>query len=307
MDSKNKKLKIDSKAITAIKEFNNLNSIDKSIESLDLITTAYANIIQSIYKSKPDLKEGEVFIETLSIKIMLASKSIIQLTKGVNFNDFNSKEIVNLIDFPSINILTRSILEAFLTLEYLYFNDLKEDERKFRFYIWRVSGYKSRQSFFKKRDSLKKNVTDKLDSETKEIDILLNKIQASPFYENLNSHKLYKLDNYGLPRLNGWNDLITNGILKDSIFSTPYKLYSNYAHSEFISLIQMNVKDVFIKNSNENKNNLINSIRITKMINCVSITLLINKFDFANKVYETLDSELKNGISFWNKISIDDK
>lgn len=220
----------------ALEEFSKIDSIDETIADINFILEGFTHVIQSIYDEKPTLGEGEVFTETLSIKILLATKSIIQICNGVSLNAPNKVSSVKWLDFSSVNILVRSMIEAFLTLEYLYYNDLQESERTFRFYIWRISGYKSRQSFFDRR-SIESNIQHKLDSELCEINDLLQKVESSIHYKDLNKQNLWKLDKYGLPRLNSWLDLLENSILNTSHFSISYKLYSNYAHSEFISLI----------------------------------------------------------------------
>ncbi|MFY0603022.1 MAG: hypothetical protein JXQ93_03670 [Flavobacteriaceae bacterium] len=294
-------MKIDLKTFIALKEFHLIDSVPDSFESLELVTKAKAELIQSIYDSKPKLKEGEVFIETLSIKILLATKSIIELGKGTKVSTLSKDTDVKLLDFPSINILTRSVIEAFLTLEYLFFNDLEEEERNFRFYVWQISGYKSRQNFFNERGELKENITEKLKAELSEIKKLKTKIVKSPYYKNIQKQNLYKLDTYGLPRLESWLKLLEQSILKTSIFGTSYKLYSNYAHSEFISLIQINEKNALNKGSEENDKTILNALRVVKMINCISIIGLKNKFDFASKIFEKYDEETKMTIIFWNE------
>ncbi len=294
-------MEIDLKTFIALKEFHLIDSVSDSFESLELITKANTELIQTIYDSKPKLKEGEVFIETLSIKILLATKSIIELGKGTKVSALTKDSNVKLLDFPSINILTRSIIEAFLTLEYLFFNDLTEEERNFRFYVWQISGYKSRQNFFNERGELKENITEKLETELSEIKRLKSTIEKSPYYKTIKKQNLYKLDTYGLPRLESWLKLLKQSTLKTSIFGTSYKLYSNYAHSEFISLIQMNGKSTLNKGSKENDNAILNALRVVKMINCISIVGLKNKFDFASKVFEQYDEETKTTILFWNE------
>lgn len=294
-------MEIDLKTFVALKELHLIDSIPASFESLELITKAKTELIQSIYDSKPKLGEGEVFIETLSIKILLTTKSIIELGKGTKVSALTKESNVKLLDFPSINILTRSIVEAFLTMEYLFYNNLEEEERNFRFYIWQISGYKARQSFFEKRKGLKKNITEKLNTELLEIERLLSIIEKSPYYSQIDKQKSWKLDKYGLPRLVSWQKLIEQSILKTSLFETSYKLYSNYAHSEFISLIQMNGKQMLNKGSKENNDSILNPLRAVKMINCISMVCLKNKFDFASKVFEKYDDETKTTILFWNE------
>lgn len=294
-------MEIDLKTFVGLKELYLIDSVPATFESLELITKASTELIQSIYDSKPELGEGEVFIETLSIKILLATKSIIELGNGTKVSALTKESNVKLLDFASINILTRSIIEAFLTMEYLFYNNLELNERNFRFYIWQISGYKARQSFFEKRKGLKENVTEKLKTELSEIERLLSIIEKSPYYADLNRQNLWKLDKFGLPRLVSWQKLIEQSILKTSLFETSYKLYSNYAHSEFISLIQMNGANTLNKGSKENDQSILNSLRVVKMINCISMVCLKNKFDFASKVFEKYDEETKTTILFWNE------
>ncbi len=292
--------------ILALEEYFKIDSIDITITDIDLISEAFTHVIQSIYNEKPKLGEGEVFIETLSIKILLATKSIIKICEGVNLSTPSKVAAIKWLDFSSIYILVRSIIEAFLTLEYLFYNNLQDSERKFRFYIWRISGYKSRQSFFENRGNLKSDIKQKLSSELAEINELLLKIESSIHYKDLNKQNLWKLDKYGLPRLNSWLDLIECSILNTSHFSISYKLFSNYAHSEYISLIQMNGEKELCKGSEANNLSVRNALITVRMINCVAITLLKNKYDCTKKSYDCLDSKLKDSIAFWYKFSTSD-
>lgn len=289
----------------AIEEFSKIDSMDDTITDIDLILEGFTHVIQSIYDEKPILREGEVFTETLSVKILLATKSIIQICDGVNLTAPNKVASVKWLDFSSVNILARSIIEAFLTLEYLYYNDLQESEKTFRFYIWRISGYKSRQSFFEKR-TIKSDIQHKLDSEVAEINDLLQKVESSIHYKDLNKQNLWKLDRYGLPRLNSWLDLLESSILNTSHFSISYKLYSNYAHSEFISLIQMNTATGHYKSSEANNLSVLTALVTVKMLNCVAITLLKNKLDCTRNAYDSLDSKLKEKIEFWHEFATSD-
>lgn len=298
--------KLNLKDFIALKEHHLLNSVPDTFEGLELITKAGTELIQSIYDSKPILGEGEVFIETLFFKILITTKSIIELGKGTKVSALTKESSVKLLDFPSINVLTRSIIEAFLTLEYLFFNDLDEEERKFRFNIWRISGYKSRQSFFEKSQNLNnEEVNQKLNEEFEEIERLLKIIKKSPQYNTINKHSLWKLDKFGLPRLVSWQKLLERSILKTNVFEIPYKLYSNYAHSEFISLIQMNGSDTLNKGSQINNHHILNALRVVKMINCVAIVSFKNNFDFAEEVFEKYDEETKTMILFWNEFGIE--
>lgn len=291
--------------LTALKELEELNSTSDSLESLDIITKFSTELIESIYISKPKIGKGEVFIETLFMKILLTTKSIIELGKGTQISTKTQDSNIKWLDFSSINILARSIIEAFLTLEYLFFNDLSVEEKKFRFYIWQISGYKSRQNLFNEDNEFKQEINEKLKFELEEIKRLKKIIEKSPYYKDLGKQNLWKLDNFGLPRLVSWMTLIKQSILNTVIFETSYKLYSNYAHSEFISLIQMNGAETLNKGSVESSLSLLNSLRIVKIINCITIVGLKNKFDFVSKKFNESDEEIKEMILFWNEFGIE--
>jgi hypothetical protein len=294
---------MDAKLFLAREEFFKLDSIEDTIEDIKLILDAYTEVIQSMYDSKIDLKEGEVFIETLSVKIMLACRSILKLAEGYIISSTQVQGDIKLLDFSSINVITRSVIEAFLTLEYLFFNELEDSEKVFRFYIWRISGYKSRQNFFESRGNLRRNILDKLEEEEREIFSLLEKIISSPYYKDLGKQNLWKLDKFGLPRIVSWQTLLADSMLETSFFSIPYKLYSNYAHSEFISLIQMNTKHALLKGSEENDLNIKNSLRTIKMICCVSIILLKSKYECTSSAYSLLQQNIRDRIEFWYKFA----
>jgi hypothetical protein len=296
--SGNTKLNKEEKIIALLKEANNtdLPSLQKS---LDLILKGHADILQSIYEMKPKLAEGEVFIETLIMKIIFASKSILDLSQGSDFITLKGDKKLEIIDTPSIYILTRSIMEAFLTLEYLFFNDLETEERLYRYNLWRVSGFMSRQNHV---GQLEKKNAEKLEREKKLITELKVKIKKSKYFSSLKKQQIWKLDKYGLPRLISWLDLLKESRLKSRFFENTYKLYSNYAHSEYISMIQIN-EGSLSKFAPFNISTTETSINNVRMINCLTVLLLKDRFDCTGLAYNKLSEELRFTIEFWEKIA----
>jgi len=283
---------------TLLKEANSLNISDLS-KSLEVILKAHTSIIQTIYDSQPKLDIGEVYIETLTIKLLYASKSILGLSRGTDISGIDTDKKVQIIDISSIYILTRAVLENFLTLEYLFFNKLSREEQIFRYNLWRISGFMSRQNY---NDNLQPHLIKKLEREKKEIQTLKNNLKNSPFYSSLNKQHIWKLTSYGLPRIISWDNLIKQSRLKSTLFTKLYKLYSNYAHSEFISAIQLNENSQH-KTNKFNEETTITSLSNLRMINCVSISLLKDKFQCTKKTYENLNEELRFTIEFWDKFS----
>lgn len=282
-----------------INEANSLN-LYSLIPSLENILQANAFIVQSLYDTKPKLETGEVFQETLLIKIIFTSRSILELSKGIEFGILNSDDRPLIIDRSSLYILTRSIIEAFLTLEYLYFNNLSREEQIFRYNLWRISGFMSRQNFGKTKSDI---FISKLEKEKAEIEELKSTIKKSRFYSNLKKQDLWKLDKFGLPRIMSWSSLLEQSTLKTDLFDKIYKLYSNYAHSEFISMIQLN-ETKLSKHDSFNIETTVTTLNNIRVINCVSMVAFINKYEFAKNKYQEIDESLKFVIEFWNKFGI---
>ena len=65
----------------------------------------------------------------------------------------------------------------------------------------------------------------------------------------------------------------------------------------------MNGRDTMSKGSKDNDLSLKNSLRVVKMINCVSLLDFKNYFKSVSKDYEDLDVELRQAIEFWNEFA----
>ena len=283
--------------------FNEANSLNLSslIPSLENILQANAFVVQSLYDTKPKLDTGEVFQETLLIKIIFTSRSILELSKGLEFGILNRDDRPLITDRSSLYILTRSVIEAFLTLEYLYFNNLSREEQIFRYNLWRISGFMARQDFGKTKNE---KFISKMEREKAEIEELKTTIKKSPFYSSLKKQDLWKLDKFGLPRLMSWSSLLLQSVLKTDLFDKVYKLYSNYAHSEFIAMIQLN-EGKLSKYDSFNIETTVTTLNNIRVINCVSLMSFIEKYGFAKNKYQEIEESTRIIIEFWNKFGIE--
>ena len=149
---------------------------------------------------------------------------------------------------------------------------------------------------------MKPEFIEKLKREKNEIEMLKQEIKKTEYHSKLKSQDIWKLDNYGLPRIISWGKLLENSILKASIFSKVYGLYSNYAHSEFISIIQINESSLS-KFDKFNLNTTITTLNNVIALNCVAIILFKNKFECAKNAYDEIDENLKFSIEFWYKFA----
>ena len=256
-------------------------------------------LIQSLFELKPTIDEREVYIETFVNKIIYTSHSILNLSKGYSFNIDKYDRALEIIDTQSIFILTRSIVEGFLSLEYLYFSELGREEKLFRFWLWQVSGLMSRQKF---ANSISKKFQEKLEREKVSIEEIKREINASRYYATLSKQHLWKLDTFGLPRLISWGKLLEQSILKNEAFEKMYMLYTSYAHSEYLSMIQLNEGSLH-KDDSRNLESIQTVLRIVCMINCTVSKLLLKRFPEVSQKYNHLEESKKYQIDYWSELA----
>ena len=181
----------------------------------------------------------------------------------------------------------------------MFFNNLNLEEKKFRYDIWRISGFKSRQFPL---DQTSDEFKEKLIREKKIITELMAEIKKHPLYSSLGSQKSYKLDKYGLPRIISWGKLIEISTLNTRIFERAYMLYTNYSHSEYISMIQINEGSQRIEDI-ENIKNLTTALNNVQLLNSTNLISLKNYFDCATSIYDILPEQLRFRIEFLHKIA----
>jgi len=220
-----------------------LNNLLKKLHSDDLgqnrntlleILEVLGDLSESLQQGKVKVKPWECFFEILIQKLLFHSYSVCELTKGLEIKSKRFNKKTEIIDFPSLFILTRASIESFLTLEYIYMKDISEEEKFFRFKLWEVSGLMARQGFETGGDEELEN---KKNSEKELIIRIQEDIEKNPKFSSLNKQQLNRLRTYGLPRIESWSKMIEVSILNDELFQNIYKFFSNYAHSEYLSIL----------------------------------------------------------------------
>ena len=269
---------------------------------LDVIVKTLADLIQ-LYKNEINLNLdfGEAYIETLATKILLATNTALQLSNGQNLKVLDKE--IQVIDISSLYVVARSIIECFLTIEYLFVSDISQEERNFRFKLWKIAGFMMRQQAI---NDTNKSHSAKIESEKEEIDKLKEEVKESAFYSQLSNHDIWKLDTFGIPRTISWSKLLDKSSINNNLLDGYYKLYSNYAHSEFVSIMQLSQMNLNIASPTAvyNSTYTLNNIRI---INCVVINLFLQKFKDSKEIYERFDAKTKYIIDFWNSFATKEK
>lgn len=273
-------------------------TLEENTSSLKDLIHTLSELIESVADAKVGTSPWKYHLQTLVGKIIFTSHSIISLSNGFEYAHYIRKEKLQIIDYPSIFTLTRALIENYVTLCYIYKNDLPEEEKLFRYKLWEVSGLISRQNW---STNSSEGVFSKKKHEKLIIEKILKEIEQMPDYKSLDKSRLKKLQKYGSPRLHSWNELIEQSVLRKEMFPVLYSYFSCYAHSEYISILQLSQVSI----NAEDKHNISNvqlSLGIVRMIISLSIDFYINSFQSAKVAYNTFPDEIRNAVTIWKKI-----
>ena len=278
------------------KEFE--SSIEDNQVIIKRLIATLAELVEVVADSKIKVPNQEYHSQTLVGKIIFTSHSILSLSKGFEYELLKRKGKNIIIDYTSIFILTRALIENYVTLCYLYKNDLSKEEKLYRYILWEVSGLISRQKWA----ALEVKTINKKVEESSIVNNKLTKIESLPEYSSLEKSKLNKLKKYGLPRIESWNELINQSDLNEELFSDLYSYLSSYAHSEYISILQISQSNL-IANDKKTIESIRLCFRVVKMILSLSIEFYINKFNTANIMYNTYPVDIQETVKFYIKLN----
>ncbi len=273
-------------------------TFEESKSSTKNIILALSELVESVADAKVKTTPWRYHAQTLVGKIIFTSHSILSLTNGFEYAHFKRNHKAELIDCPSIFVLTRALIENYITLCYIYNNNLAEEEKMFRYKLWEVSGLLSRQNL---GDSTNDKIIQKKESEKKLIDKIFAEIQSMPEYKQLEKPQLRKLQKFGLPRISSWHGLIEKCEIGNEIFSSLYSYFSSYAHSEYLSILQLSQSSLN-KNSKSNIDNIEISLNVVRMIISMSIDFYITSFKSAEIIYNTFPESIIKEIKIWKLI-----
>lgn len=230
-------------------EFELIKEVDKQIwadyenksseDYLPFLEARIKTLVHLIHSLKTDdvqMPEWKVFSEPLLLKLVFHASTILEIFRGVKLpNDVLSQE-VKIFDEPSVIILLRSCTENYLTFHYLLVDEISDEEKYFRFIVWKYAGIKQRSSFFIETPEAK----EKQQSELQILMALQKEIEESTYFSKLKSPQRKEILKGVKPRLEtSWKDLIIRSNLSPTFFKNLYGFKSSYTHSEFISVLQI--------------------------------------------------------------------
>jgi hypothetical protein len=261
--------------------------LERLENDLDCLITTYLTLWMNL-KDIPESEEIEI-LEKLLLKMQLNLFSLSVLLKGSKY-----KNLDNIFDIPSIFTLSRTLIENYLTIEYLFVikdEDLKHTTREERIKSYKFAGYKNCKQIANilKDFKFEKEFADILEKLELEIDVILEKL------ENI------KKKDFGKPRMGcNWNYLIGKSKLNTKLYKSRWKFFSNYAHSEYM----------FNKGINEyisNPNALVARkmcYNVASVIISQLIVIILELFpEILKDKYKEFEIEKRNLVSAYNMLN----
>lgn len=187
--------------------------------------------------------ERDIHAEALATKFFMHAVSILYLSRGISVPEFPGVAVKS-ADPASINVLTRSAIEAFLTFHFVFSADATQDELGYRYLTYVRCGLKERQEY----QPTAEEHMQKLAGERLQLDELCGKLRLNGFFKRLASKQQAQA-----LRLNTWRQRLVDGQFKTvswreiadaAGFSTMisehvYRYLSGHAHSSSASLFQV--------------------------------------------------------------------
>lgn len=271
-------------------EKNNLTFLDHYIEASSNLIVA---ITEKLATEKVQLKRHEDYFEVHYFKFVLQTLSLKHLFEKTPFKSI--KPDLNLHDLSTIYNCSRSLVESFLTINYLYYNCKSDEQATFRYLLYIVSGLNHRQSYPVPSEDMKK----KKAFEKTEIDKTVAEIKTNTYFTTLLEWKQNDLMGK-LPAFEmGMKQMISESGLDNDIFHTMWRLFSNYSHSEYIEAMQLRE---YLKNITRFNDAIYNAYRICFMLNCYQIIKLTERFEQAKQLFNEQSLELRTIIEFYNQL-----
>jgi len=211
------------------------------VQLLELLTHVLA---ADNYLSFGDADDNErlSIARGLTDKFVNHAVTILYLSRGTK-RDLPSFQFDSyLYDFASIDVLTRVLLEAFLTFHYVFYAPQTEGEKDYRYWVYKATAILERQSF---RDSSEEIRQSKAE-DAKVLDKLLERLKSNVVFRSLTEAqrtRFFKGKELNLWRWDpdirkvlSWREIAIDAGFSKTVASEIYRYMSGSAHSSFLSV-----------------------------------------------------------------------
>ena len=236
-------------------------------------------------------------IEGILKKVTYDTSSLILLAEGDGRNTQKGEVNLPLIPYPSIISLSRCIFESYLVFNYIFIRTQDDmDEFHYRFTLWQLDGFKSRQNFTIFKDESKA----KMVKEQSVIAELYEDLYSNSKYKKLSKDEKKQFEKKYFKWHPDWTTVASMAGINKKHWRNTYGFMSQYAHSGYNSAFQIRQ----INSNEEAKSQCLSSIQMVLMI----IAKFISEYStFHQNVANALKSNknLFERVNFWTDIGVD--
>lgn len=207
--------------------------VNWDVDLVNLIELSYHVMQSKNGQAIPEGSEWKNDAQVIGTKIFRHVVSAQQIGAGVAL-DFGERRKFVHIDHPSVAVIVRAAVEAFLTFNYIFAND-DDAISIYRHKLWKRSGLIDRGKHAAYTPESKEiQRLEALESEK-----LLSEIQSSEFYKLGNRDSRKKIDSGEWKPIGGWYAITKDSNIHQEYFNSIYNHLSGHSHASYISILQI--------------------------------------------------------------------
>ncbi len=173
--------------------------------------------------------------EPVAQKVVFHACSILFLSEGTRLHGVPTlDQPTDFVDFPSIFVLTRSLLETTWAFHHVFVEPETEDERSFRYYCWMLAGFVQRRTFPATTESARQQ----LNRDAAEISRWRNELARTEAFARLNAHDKAKALEGRLWRPPSFK-ATAKKFLGSKYGPSIYSYLSSYQHADALAAVQI--------------------------------------------------------------------
>jgi hypothetical protein len=205
----------------------------------DLLDFAY-QVINSLKGTQPDDARW-VDCQRLSTKIWLHAVTINHLRGGSNVTLRDFKDGAHIKDFASVMVITRSMLETYLTLFEVFFESKDVDLLEYRHAVYQIDGFAIRENQIKRKPNAYFDISElpKIEHQIREIEDMRDRVKKTQHYQTLDKNQRDSSLKGSLCPKRGIEVVAESAGFKSSFFQKAYVILCSYTHGDALSVAQI--------------------------------------------------------------------
>ena len=170
--------------------------------------------------------------QQLATKLFFHSSSIYWLSQGTK-TPFPKPQGANFFDFASIVVLTRAVIETYLTMFEVFFEPATDDEKEYRHALWLLSGFILREKYAPSTPEFKKEY----DDSRIQIQEMRERLKKTQTFKNLSSKQQKNI--LEGERRRSWERVAKSAGFGLQTIRQVYAFHSSYVHADGLSGTQI--------------------------------------------------------------------